>query len=119
MIGGFLHDMVDKLNENRANLPSKKPKFKLGSKFMEGRLSAKHASKQNARKPKVKEISESELEEVISEIKHDAQEEKRKWRLLILPLTILISVLILIVCLLVFEQLLEWYRSNKDYLRVR
>jgi hypothetical protein len=39
MIGGFgfIWDMVDKMKENLSRLPSKQTKFKLGSKFMEGR----------------------------------------------------------------------------------
>ena len=113
---GFIWDMMDKMKENLSRLPSKQPKFKLGSKFMEGRIPEK--TRQN-RKLKVKEISESELAEVISKIRLDMQEERRRQQFL-LPLIILIVILILIVIFILFCQLLEWYLSGgKEYLRGR
>ena len=122
MIGGWgnIQAMVDTMKENLSRLPSKKPKYKIGSKFMEGRRDLNKPIRQNDQKLKVKEISESKLAEVISKIRLEAQEERRRERQLILPLCILTGILILIVILFVFEQLLEWYCSGgKDYLRVR
>ena len=122
MIGGWGHiqAMVDTMKENLSRLPSKKPKYKIGSKFMEGRRDLNKPNRQNGQKLKIKEISESELAEVINKIKLDVQEEKRRQRQLILPLCILIAILILIVILIVFGQLLEWYWSDgKEYLRGR
>jgi predicted nucleic acid-binding Zn ribbon protein len=119
MIGGWGHilHMVETMKENLSRLPSKQRKFKLGSKFREGWLPEK--TRQN-RKLKVKEISESELAEVISNIRLEIQEERRRQRQLILPLCILIAALILIIILIVFSQLLEWYWSGgKEYLRGR
>ena len=115
---GFMQDMVDKVKENLARLPSKQPKNKLGRKFMEGWL-PENTHQQNGQKVKIKKLSESELDEVINKIRLELQEERRKWRL-ILPFIILISILILILILIVFGQLLDWYWSTgKDYLRVR
>ena len=116
MVGGWGHilHMVETMKENLSRLPSKQPKFKLGSKFMEGRLPEK--TRQN-RKLIVKEISETELAEIISNIRLDAQEERRRQRQLILPLCILIVTLIIIVILIVISQLVEWYWSGgKEYL---
>ena len=117
---GHMQDMVFKVRENLSRLPSKQPKFKEGRrpKFMEGRR-PKYPYKQNGQKLKDKVISENELAEVISKIRHDAQEEKRERRLKF-SLTILIAILILIVILFLFGLLLEWYWSvGKDLLRVR
>ena len=115
MLGaGFMQDMVDKNRENLAKLPSKQnQKYTFGRKFMQGRtLIVNH--KQNSQKIKVKEISESKLEEVISRIKLDAQKERRKRRLLI-PLIILISILILIMTYLLFAKYLEWAFAQPYY----
>jgi hypothetical protein len=120
MIGGWgnIQWMVDTMKENLSRLPSKKPKNKLGNKFMEGRLPEK--TRKNSQKLKVKENSESELQNVIDKIRLDEQEERRKWKYLKLPLIILVTSLILIIILIVFSQLLEWYWSGgKEYLRTR
>ena len=121
---GFIQDMIDKVKENLARLPSKQSKFmkRWQTKFMEGRQ-PENTYKQNVRKVNVKEVSKSELEDVIDKIKLDAQEEKRKWKHLTLPLIILISILILIVIIFVFEWLLNWYwtvgKEYMEYTRIR
>ena len=111
--GGFMLDMMNKVKENLAMLPSRQPKY------MEGRR-PKYTWKQNGRKLNFKEVSKSELEEVIGKIKLNTQEEKRKHKLLIAPLTILIAILILVVVLFVFDLLLEWYwSSGNNYIKRR
>ena len=111
--GGFMLDMAKKVKENLAMLPSRQPKY------MEGRR-PKYTWKLNGRKLKSKEVSESELEEIIGKIKLDAREEKRKHKLLIMPLTILIAILILVVIFFLFDMLLDWYWSTgSNYLRSR
>ena len=98
--GGFMQDMANKVKENLAMLPSRKPKY------MEGRR-PKYTYTQNGQKLKFKELSESELEEVICRIRLEAREESRK-RKLILP----VAILIFIVFLFVLDLFLRWILST-------
>ena len=104
MIGsGFMMNTVD----NMKKLPSKKSKFKSGGKFMKD-LQPQKTHKHNGGKLEVKEISKSELEEVLSSIRLDEQKERRKLRLR-LPLYTLIAIFIFIVTLVAIKQFLLWY----------
>jgi hypothetical protein len=106
MLGsGFLYDTVDKMKK----LPARQSKFQSGGKFKKG-LHSQSACKQNGQKIKVKEISERELEEVISKIRLDAQEEKRKQRIVFLVST-LIVILLLILFFIVFGPFIMWHFS--------
>ena len=91
--GGVMLDMVNKVRENLARLPSRQTG---NSKFMEKKR-PKHSYSQSGQKLIVKDISENELNEVISKIRINAKKEKRKQMLIILPLNLLITILILIV----------------------
>jgi len=106
MLGsGFLYDTVDKMKK----LPDRKSKFKSGGKFSKG-LHYQDTCKQNGRKIEVKEISDSELKEVINKIRLDAQKEKRKQRITFLIST-LIVILLLIFFFAVFGPFIMWHFS--------
>ena len=112
--GGVMLDMVNKVRENLARLPSRQTR---NSKFMEKKR-PKHTYKQSAQKLVFKDISENELNDVISKIKINAKKEKRKQMLIILPLTLLITILILISIFWVLGQFFEWYLSGgREYLK--
>ncbi len=96
MGGGFMLDMMIKVKQNLAMLPSRQSKFK------EGRRPEYTYKNQIARKFKFKEVSEGELDEVICQIRLDAREERRK-RKLILPLSILAVIVILFILELIFR----------------
>jgi hypothetical protein len=102
MLSGFIYDTVDKMKK----LPTRESKFKSSGKFKSG-LQPRNTCNQNIRKLKVKKISESELEEVISKIRLDAQREKRKRRVLLLLLVILAAILMLCFIFFGLEPLLE------------
>ena len=90
-------DMVVKVRENLAMLPSKQPKFK------EGRRPNYTYNNKKVSKLKFKEVSEEELAEVICKIRQDAKKE-RKNRVIIL----ILSILTLIVILFVLEHFFRW-----------
>ena len=112
--GGVMLEMVNKVRENLTRLPSRQTG---NSKFMDKKR-PKHTYKQSSQKLIIKDISENELNDVISKIRINAKKEKRKQMLIILPLTLLTTILILIVIFWVLACFFEWYFSGgREYLK--
>lgn len=69
---GHVMDMINRIKQNRAQRPSKRPKFK--EHFREGI----HSTSSPTQHPSYKTVSPSELRHIKQQIREVAQSEKRK-----------------------------------------